>query len=251
MARSWWSFSVPCFTYVSHNLSLLHFLTWSGDHLFSTVPLAARCRSLKRYFMNMLEASIQFPVCHHHVCVWNQGHVSRYRTPGPGAAECVPHCERDYRWGSVSFTEPDEEKHLAGDLVCICSSATHRWDEWLINGIFIMKTWAMSGSNGYPFSAISCSIPFISFPPIQVWYHLSLEASVIGQNIKPNPLISMHYPSWMCSCLRIFLLFMPFLINLLIKGFHMLVSKGRSIFKAFDPVNVCASHLFEWLCTAF
>lgn len=43
---------------------------------------------------------------------------------------------------------------------------------------------------------------------------------------------------------------MSFLINLLIKGLHMLVSEGRSLFKAFDPVDECAGHLFEWPCMA-
>lgn len=40
---------------------------------------------------------------------------------------------------------------------------------------------------------------------------------------------------------------MSFLINLLIKGLHMLVSEGRSLF---DPVDVCVGHLFEWPCMA-
>lgn len=35
-----------------------------------------------------------------------------------------------------------------------------------------------------------------------------------------------------------------------IKGLHMLVSEGRSIFKAFNPVNVCAGHLFASPCAA-
>lgn len=43
---------------------------------------------------------------------------------------------------------------------------------------------------------------------------------------------------------------MSFLINLLVKGLHMLVSEGRRVFQAFDPGNGCAGHLFEWPCTA-
>lgn len=108
-ARSWGKFSVG----KPHSAMVpLSNLVWgpSSHHAaFShTLPISWTCSKM---LFNFLFVST--------VCIWNQGHVSQYRTPGPRAPECVPHCERDYRWGGVSFKTPKWRKASFMPILCV------------------------------------------------------------------------------------------------------------------------------------